>query len=50
MEPTTVIELGLSDHQAQVLPELRKNHASVNRRILKQLDVSYVRFVTGWTE
>jgi len=30
------MELGLSDHQAQVLPVLRKNHASVNRRVLKR--------------
>jgi len=36
MEPATVIEFGLSDHQAQVLPVLRKNHANVNRRILKR--------------
>jgi len=35
MEPATVIELELSDHQAQVLPVLCKNHAIVNRRILK---------------
>ena len=35
MEPTTVIELGFSDHQADVLPVLRENHASVNRRVLK---------------
>jgi hypothetical protein len=36
MEPSTVIELGFSDHRAQVLPVLRKNHASVNRRVLKR--------------
>jgi len=36
MKPATVIELGFSDHQAQVLPVLRKNHASVNRRTLKR--------------
>jgi len=36
MELATVIELGFSDHQAQVLPVLRKNHASVNRRVLKR--------------
>ena len=36
VEPATVIELGLSDHQAQVLPVLRKNHATVNRSILKR--------------
>jgi len=35
MEPATVIELGLSDHQAQVLPVLYTNHASVKRRVLK---------------
>ena len=29
MEPATVIELGLSYHQAQVLPALCKNNASV---------------------
>jgi len=36
MEHATVTELRLSDHQAQALPVLRKNHASVNRRILKR--------------
>jgi len=36
MEPATVIELGLSHHQAQALPVLCKNHASVNRIILKR--------------
>ena len=36
MEPATVIELGFSNHQAQVLSVLRKNHASVNRRVLKR--------------
>jgi len=36
MKPATIIELGLSDHQAQVLPALHKNHASVNRRVLKR--------------
>jgi hypothetical protein len=36
MEPTTVAELGLSDHQAQVLPVLSKNHGSINRRILER--------------
>jgi hypothetical protein len=35
MEPATVIELGFSNHQAQVLSVLRKNHDSVNRRVLK---------------
>jgi hypothetical protein len=29
MEPATVIELELSEHQAQVLSVLRKNRASV---------------------
>jgi len=28
MEPATVIELELLDHQDQVLPVLHKNHAS----------------------
>jgi hypothetical protein len=36
MEPATVIELGLSDHQSKVLSLLCKNHASVNRRVLKR--------------
>ena len=36
MEPATVIKLGFSDHEAQVLPVLHKNHASVNRRVLKR--------------
>jgi hypothetical protein len=36
VEPATVIELGFSDHQAQVLSVLHKNHASVNRRVLKR--------------
>jgi hypothetical protein len=36
MEPATVRELGLSDHQAQVLPVMHKNHASVTRRTLKR--------------
>jgi hypothetical protein len=36
MEPATVIELGFSDHQAQVLPVLCKNLASVNIRALKR--------------
>jgi hypothetical protein len=35
MVPATVVELGLSDHQAQMLPVLSKNHGSVNRRVLK---------------
>jgi D-Tyr-tRNAtyr deacylase len=35
MEPAKVIELGFSDHQAQMLPVLGKNHASVNSRVLK---------------
>jgi hypothetical protein len=29
MEPATIIELGSSDHKAQVLPLLCKHHASV---------------------
>jgi hypothetical protein len=36
MEPATVTELRFSDHQAQVLSVLRKNHTSVNRRVLKR--------------
>jgi hypothetical protein len=36
MGPATVIELGFSDHQAQVLHVLHKNHASVNIRVLKR--------------
>jgi exonuclease III len=36
MEPATVIELGFSDHQAQVLSVLHKNHTSVDRRVLKR--------------
>jgi hypothetical protein len=36
VEPATVIVLGFSNHQAQVLSMPRKNHASVNRSILKR--------------
>jgi hypothetical protein len=36
MEPATVIELGFSDHQAQVLSVPHKNHASVNRGVMKR--------------
>jgi len=36
MEPATVIELGVSDHQAQVLSVLHKTHTSVNRIVLKR--------------
>jgi hypothetical protein len=36
MEPATVIESQFSDHQAQVLSVLHKNHTSVNRRVLKR--------------
>jgi exonuclease III len=36
MEPATVIELGFSHQQAQVLNVLHKNHASVNRKVLKR--------------
>ena len=36
MEPAAVIELGLSDHKAQVLPVLCTNHANVKRRVLKR--------------
>jgi len=36
MKPAIIIELGFSDHQAQVLPVLCKNHAKVNRRVLKR--------------
>ena len=34
--PATVIELGLSDHQAQVLPVLNKTRSSANQRVLKR--------------
>jgi hypothetical protein len=34
-KPATVIELGLSDHRAQVLPVLNKTWVSVNKRVLK---------------
>jgi hypothetical protein len=36
MEPTTFAEIGLSDHQAQVLPVLSKNHGSINKIILER--------------
>ena len=36
MKPATVIELGISDHQAQVLSVLHKTHTSVNKRVLKR--------------
>jgi hypothetical protein len=35
-EPATIIELGLSDHEAQVFSVLFKNHTSVNCRVLKR--------------
>ena len=35
-EPGTVIELGLSDHEAQVLPVLLNSHTRVNRKVLKR--------------
>jgi len=34
--PATVIELGLSDHQAQVLPVLNKTRSSANQRVFKR--------------
>jgi len=34
MEPSTVIELGLSGHHAQTLPVVFKNYTKINRRIL----------------
>jgi hypothetical protein len=36
IEPATVIELGVSDHQAQVWSVLSKNHASINRKVLNR--------------
>jgi hypothetical protein len=36
MEPATVIELGFSDHQPQVLSALCENRTGVNRRVLKR--------------
>jgi sialic acid synthase SpsE len=36
MEPATVMELGLSDHQDQVLPVLHTNRGGVNRRVLER--------------
>jgi hypothetical protein len=36
VEPATVMELGVSDHQAQVLSVLRKTPTSINRRVLKR--------------
>jgi hypothetical protein len=36
IKPATIIELGFSDHQAQVLPVLCKNRAKVNRKVLKR--------------
>jgi predicted outer membrane repeat protein len=36
MEPSTVIELGLSDHCAQVLPVLLKNSISMPQRIMRR--------------
>jgi hypothetical protein len=37
MKPATVVELGLSDHQAQVLPVLSKTHDGINKRIWKSI-------------
>jgi hypothetical protein len=34
--PATVIEFGLSDHQAQVLPVLNNTWSSANQRVLKR--------------
>jgi len=36
MKPATVIELGISNHQAQVMSVLHKTHTSVNNRVLKR--------------
>jgi hypothetical protein len=36
MKPATVIELEISNHQAQVLSVLHKTHTSVNNRVLKR--------------
>jgi hypothetical protein len=32
IEPATAVELGLSDHQAQIVPVLSKNHDSINKK------------------
>jgi hypothetical protein len=36
IEPATAVEIGLSDHQTQMLHVLSNNHGSVNRRVLKR--------------
>ena len=36
MEPASIMELGLSDHQAQLLPVLCEHHGSVNARVWKR--------------
>jgi hypothetical protein len=36
MEPSTVVELALSDHYAQVLPVLLKNSISMSQRIMRR--------------
>jgi hypothetical protein len=36
MEPATVVDLGLSDHHAQLLPVLFKNHTDVDQKVLKR--------------
>jgi predicted outer membrane repeat protein len=36
MEPTTVVDLGLSDHHAQLLPVLFQNHTDIDQQVLKR--------------
>jgi hypothetical protein len=36
MEPVTAVDLGLSDHHAQLLPVLFKNHIDVDQNVLKR--------------
>jgi exonuclease III len=36
MEPATVVDLELSDHHAQLLPVLFKNHTDVDHKVLKR--------------
>jgi uncharacterized protein YktA (UPF0223 family) len=36
MEPATVVDLGLSDHHAQLVPVLFKNHTDVDQKVLKR--------------
>jgi hypothetical protein len=57
IKPATVIELGLSHHQAQVLPVLNKTWVSVNKRVLKRFfrenntrEFKYLLFKETWQE